>query len=55
MKVSQLKTKTIVQASAAALDAAIATWVAAAGEAELIELQYMLDGANYTVLIVYTT
>ncbi len=55
MKVTNLKTKTISAANAAALDAAIAAWVVDAGEAELIEVQYIVDGGVFSVLIVYTT
>lgn len=55
MKLNQIKTKTLSQASTAALDAAIATWVASVGEAEYIDMQYMVDGATFSVLIIYTT
>ena len=55
MKVTQIKTKTITGANAAALDAAIVAWTALQTEAEFMEIQYIVDGGVFSVLILYTT
>ena len=54
MKLNQLKTKTIQGANPAALDTAIATFLTSIGEATFVDLQYIVDGGSYSVIIVYT-
>lgn len=54
MKLSQLKTQTLQAANPAALDAAIAAFIATQTEATFLDLQYIVDGGSYSVIIVYT-
>ncbi|HTJ62148.1 MAG TPA: hypothetical protein VL333_13235 [Candidatus Saccharimonadales bacterium] len=54
MKLSQIKTKTIQAANAAALDTAITAFIETQTEATFLDLQYIVDGGSYSVIIVYT-
>ena len=53
MKLNQLRTKTLSANTAAALDTAIAAFLAAAGEATFVDLRFMLDGGTYAAIILY--
>jgi hypothetical protein len=57
MKLSSVKTKTFSEASAAALDAAIATFVQADDQKDMkfMGLEYsVITGPSYTAIIAYT-
>lgn len=53
MKLSQVKVKTISNATLATFESDLNTFLAGALEKELISIQYQWDGATYTALIIY--
>lgn len=53
MKLSQVKVKAIANVVLATFEADVNTFLAAAGEKTLIDIQYQWDGASYTALIIY--
>lgn len=54
MNLRSLKTKTLSEASAAALDAAFATWRDTLPNATMVSILYAYEGGQYTMLVVYT-
>lgn len=53
MKLNQIQTHTISEASAADLDASFAAFVATIGEATYVDMQFIVDAGTFNVIIIY--